>query len=831
MKIHKNLRFPCLIISLLFIPLLLQGAKFEVKVIQSSEDLPQEFCRIWKKGDTFISDGKNMALIGGIKRPLKTFSSVNAMGNLISFVPAGKNLVSDLGIGAPVIRIKYKSEYLTYSSLKQLKKNVPEGSLCFEASALYEGNEGLKAEIKTLYTFHSQKGRVDVVSFLKNTGKKEFENLGYNLYFTAFHSYYFNPFHWLDYPHLNFRVYQKKGHYLAWLNLNPYQIKPQPGKLTPGGIFKVRYVLLTDTKEESLLKEIYQILKIETYQTEIRFKHFEGNSMEVIIKDIFSNSIFFRSFLEKPDSLTLPLPEGTYQVRANFFPAVGEKFLSVGPNSENSCTLRSPPLGTVKVKIRNSKGEFVPGKVTFIGLESFKSPYFEPENPVKTERRWESFKNSIYPQPDGQKVNIPVGSYLIYASRGPEYSLDQKVIEVLKEESQELIFQIDKVVETKNLISIDPHMHTQNSDGTLLIPERIKTVVAEGVDVAVATDHNYITDYSPALKELGLSEYLAVIPGNEVTRGRVIHYNTYPLKQRPQEEHKGAINPLAKEASTLFKASRKKDPEAILQVNHPRSGTIGYFNNYYLDQESAAYALNTFDTSFDVLEVVNGPYFYHSNYVAINDWLHLLNRGYYFPLIGSSDSHTAARGEPGYARTYIHYDGEKGEKLNRAALMESIKKGRSFVSIGPLIEFKINGKYTSGDSFTAVGGKVDIWLRIQSAPWVAVDEVRIIVNGERKITFPVKTEKNLIQKFMEEISLNLVRDSYIAVEVLGKKSLYPVVQRPSRSGDLKDAVLPYALTNPVFVDVDGNGEFDPPLPEKIKLTTEVDKSKKPVERY
>jgi hypothetical protein len=54
------------------------------------------------------------------------------------------------------------------------------------------------------------------------------------------------------------------------------------------------------------------------------------------------------------------------------------------------------------------------------------------------------------------------------------------------------------------------------------------------------------------------------------------------------------------------------------------------------------------------------------------------------------------------------------------------------------------------------------------------------------------------------------------VELTGTGSLYPVVQVRSRSGQLVDAVTPYALTNPVFVDVDGNGRFDPPLPRVIR---------------
>ena len=822
-----------LAILLLFISLL-QGAEFQVEVIKGAEDLPEEFCRIWKKGDFLISDGKYLAIIGGVERPLRdilNFPATNAMGSILSFVPVGKSLVSDLGIGSPAIRIRDKREYIAYSSVKQIQEEIPEGSLCFEATALYVGKEGRRAQIKTTYQFSLHKGRIDIISTITNTGKAEFEDLSYSLYFNAFHRYYFNPFHEEKHPNLNFRVYQKKGHYLAWLNLNPYTETPQPGELAAGEVFQVHYILLTDTRSDSLLRQVYQILKIDPLPAAIHFRDFEEDLMELIVRDAFSSSIFFRSFLEKPIFFEIPLPKGTYLVRANFFPAVCEELLVVRAGEENTCILQNPPQGTLKVKIRNSQGEFVPGKVTIIGLDPTKTPYFKPENPIDTERAWEPFKNSLYPEMNVLEVRLPVGTYLIYASRGPEYTLDKKVIEVLEDECVELTFIIDKVVSTPNLISLDPHMHTQNSDGYMQISERIKSVVAEGVEVAVASDHNYISDYYPILKKLGLNKYLAVIAGSEVTTSGVIHYNTYPLKYRSEEENNGAIYPLAEEAGVLFEASRQKDPEAILQVNHPRAGTLGYFNNFHLDQQTAAFALKGFDASFDLLEVMNGAYFYGYNYEAIEDWFHLLNRGYYFPLVGSSDSHTTDKGEPGYSRTYVFYEGEIGDNLNFTALTQAIKKGRSFTSNGPLVEFNINGRYTSGDSLTAKGGKIDIWLKVQSAPWVAVDEVRLIINGERKIIFPVKTQEKVIQKFMEQISLKLERDSYIAIEVLGKRTLYPVVQNASSSGLLIDAVLPYALTNPVFVDVDGNGKFDPPLTEEILLTTDIPESMEPVKYY
>jgi hypothetical protein len=126
-------------------------------------------------------------------------------------------------------------------------------------------------------------------------------------------------------------------------------------------------------------------------------------------------------------------------------------------------------------------------------------------------------------------------------------------------------------------------------------------------------------------------------------------------------------------------------------------------------------------------------------------------------------------------------------------------------------------------------GKVGIHVRVQSAPWVSVDEVRIIINGERKLIFPVRQESQEALKFDENIVLSLDRDSSIIAEALGKKSLYPVLQAKARDGLLENAILPYALTNPVFVDVDGNGRFDPPLTEKIELI-EITGEKKIIER-
>jgi hypothetical protein len=823
-------------IALLFVlPICLQAFDIQVKKITGENDLQENISSKWQKGDYLISDGETLTILGASSRHLAlsngNYATDNAMGSIISFVPAGQNLKCDMAIGSPYIKIKEKRRYVYYSAITPSIKKTQGEYPVFVATGIYEGEKGKKLDIETTYTFIPGTGEIAVISIIRNTGSVEISDLEYSLYFGAYHNYYFSPVDKESHPKLNFRVYQKKGYSLGWLNLDPpgEEEKPTPGKLNVGEEYSIHHSLFVDKSGEKLLDTIYRKLGQETEIVTFDFKDFSGGTFEIIVRDALTSSVFYRSFLNKIPNLEIPLPEGVYEAQANTFPAVVKKLFSVGDGKENKCCLEDPARGTVRIRITDKNGQHVPGKVSFIGLGKTTSPYFLPENPVENGRRWESVKNSKFPPKEGLDVPLPIGTYLITASQGPEYSRDQEILEVFMDELTEMTFTVDKVLNTAGFVSVDPHIHTLYSDGRVDVAERIRSVVAEGVEVAMTTDHNIVMDYFPVLKKLGLEDQLTTVIGNEVSVSGLIHYNTYPLTCRPDEFMNGAIIAIADKASPLFSASRQKDPGTIIQVNHPRAGTIGYFNNLELNPDTAATSINNFDTSFDVLESLNGPHAYSSNAIAIQDWLNLLNRGYFKPLVGSSDSHTIDGDEPGYSRTYVYYKGDKGKDLDTKAVIEAIKKGHSFASNSPFVELLVNEKYIPGDSCSATGGKVNVHIKIQSAPWVSLDEVKILINGERDITFPVNASCADIVKFEKDIVLTLDRDATIIAEVSGKKSLYPVVQRTSRDGLLEDAVVPYALTNPVFVDVDGDGTFNPPLAHKIDCI-EPSEKKKIIER-
>lgn len=776
--------------------------------------------RLARVGDILLEGPALKILFGGTPRTIMTHSRYaggDAKGTIIGIAPATAEANGEVHIGSPIIRIQNRTIYVPYSEFKY-PQSFDQNQASLQASATYISPDGKKLSIKTTYVVNLNEGKVEITSTITNTGDEAWSGLAFSLLFDAMHSYYFSPFHNIYHRHLNFRFYQKRRHFLAWINLNPVPAAGSvlPDKLAPGQNFTVNYVLLTETRAERLLEKIYAWLKIPIFPAQINLPAETTGWKEIILSHLQSGSIFYRAILsEETTTVEIPLPEGLYRVRGHFFPAVVETILAVEKRKENLAKLRMPLFGKVNVRLQDSQGKAVPGKVTFLGLEPTRTPYFRPENPVETGRSFENFKNSCFPPPEGLELKLPVGTYLVTASRGPEYSFDQKVIEVLSDTSLNLVFRLDRVVEKPGLISLDPHLHTINSDGTVSISSRLISLIAEGVEAAIATDHNIVTDYLTILKKLGLEKEIAILLGTEVTVPDMIHFNLYPLNYSEKEERKGAIEPVAEKVGELFGAARNKNPQAIIQVNHPRAGTLGYFNNYQLDLVSAAYVNETFDFGFDLLEVLNGALPLSANAVALQDWLHLINRGRFYPLVGSSDSHTIDGGEPGYARTYVFYRLPKTEPLDFKAILTALKSGQAFASTGPLIDFKIN-EASLGETLSAKPGPLTFKIKVWGAPWIEVDEVRLIFNGVPRLILPIKEKSKEIVKLDEVITLEVKEDTAVVVEVIGQKTLFPIVQQPSETGDLRNAALPYALTNPIFIDLNGNGRFDPPWPEKIE---------------
>ena len=808
------------------------AGEVRVRTLTEADEASGVLCARCVVGDYLLSNENIELVVGASHRRDESFyrfPTADALGSLVFLRAAGSDIRGDIMVGTPYVRINNTTRHINYENL-EVQQSA--GRVTVVASGTYRDDSGERARFELRLPVADDSEQLDLSLAVTNVGTRPLENFIYALYFDPHQMYDFSPADSGAHAELPFRGYPRANHLVAWADPTPRKsdgynqsgwdggmILPDPlaVKLQPGDSETRHYTLLTGNDQRRVLENVFRLFGVQTHTAQLDLHSRSSGFVEVIVQETESSAVFFRGFLDAPGPLQVELPVGNYTAIANFFPGTARCTLTVTGQAPAACRLQDPPVGRLKVRILDPAGKDVPGKVSFNGQAATPTPYFRPHNPAYDDGYWESAKNSVFPLNTEAEVTLPEGSYLVSASRGPEYSLDQQTVQVRAGAQDSLVLQIERLIERHDLVSMDPHMHTLESDGAVSVREKIEALVASGVNVAISSDHNYPVDYQPALEQLGLQNYLTVYTGAEVTVPERLDYNTYPMLVQPEAYNHGAIDSLSTDLGALFQASRKRDPGVIVQVNHPRYWQFDYFSWHGLDPQSAAYAFEGLDLTFDVLEVVNGAiYENHSNLATRNDWFNLLRRGYFFPLVGSSDSHEIDQDEPGFSRTYVYRGDNRDTPLQAGWLMRQVRAGHSFASNGPILDLTVEGQLP-GNTVSVADGSATVQIDVWTVPWIEAQAVQLYVNGEgrpvqaRRVPDPLRTH------LRAELELPLDSDVFLVAEVTGTRELFPMLQRRVGLDEEGGGLFPYALTNPVFVDVDGNGSYDPPLPHEIEL--------------
>jgi hypothetical protein len=274
-----------------------------------------------------------------------------------------------------------------------------------------------------------------------------------------------------------------------------------------------------------------------------------------------------------------------------------------------------------------------------------------------------------------------------------------------------------------------------------------------------------------------------VIPGQEVTtQGNLFgHFNVFPLKA-----------PLPWRDTTpsrLFRQARGRGRDVLIQVNHPRMGSIGYFYQMGLDARTGRARSPGYDGGFQLVEVLNGDDLDRpeARDRVVADWLALLERGERYVATGGSDGHRLPYQEAGAPRTLVLLDRPSAkERPEAAAFFAALRAGRAVVSTGPRVELTVDGK-PLGARVQARPAGLPLRIRVQAAPFLHPTRVELWERSKRVETFPMRG-----QRFERTLTVKPTRDTWFVVMVRGDTLADPTLQR---------RVLPFALTNPVWVEV------------------------------
>lgn len=489
--------------------------------------------------------------------------------------------------------------------------------------------------------------------------------------------------------------------------------------------------------------------------------------------------------------------------------------------------------GTVVVSVTDDQAKAIPAKVEFRGNGETPTPDWGPETAEHFVR------NLAYTENGAFKTELQAGEYDVIVSRGPEYDAVFTKVQVTAGKTTELKASLKHSVKTPGWVSSDFHSHSSPSgDNTGSQKGRVLNLAAEHVEFAPCTEHNRVSTYDQHIAGLKLKPFLATVSGMEQT-GRPLplnHQNVFPMKHSPRtQDGGGPVTDSSPETQMERLALWDDRSEKLIQQNHPDLGWLFY------DKNGDGTPDEGYSRSFplmDVMEIhpidriLDREQFDVRNGKAFNNnrmlnWLQLLNQGFRIYGVVNTDAHYNFHGS-GWLRNWIQSSTDDPAKIDPLEMVHASEQGRLVMSNGPYLE----ATFTAGDQGTTVvsgqdleakSGKVKVHVRVQCANWLNVDTVFLLINGKVSEAFQFnRTDHPDVfadgaVKFDQQREIMLAEDSHLVVVTGHRTEILGDVMGPSGG-----AQHPTALTNPVFVDVDGNGfqankdTLGHPLPVKFK---------------
>ncbi|WP_437658733.1 hypothetical protein [Sorangium sp. So ce1182] len=336
------------------------------------------------------------------------------------------------------------------------------------------------------------------------------------------------------------------------------------------------------------------------------------------------------------------------------------------------------------------------------------------------------------------EIPLPPGQVRVVASRGPEFSLAEATVDVAEGGAARLELTIARVVDTTGYIACDLRQHTARSaDASASAAARVASNAVEGVECAVASEHNLVADLSPAVADLKLEGRLRMLPGDELTSARsgagLGSVSVFPLDAAAPP---GALRWRDQAAGALLDEVRALPGERVIQVSRaagsgsplhaldaPRSAP---------DQGSGLVAQLGDGAGADAIEVWTGREIAARDR-ALEELWGLLRASRPVTPTAASDTHGLHGAEPGYPRTYVGVADDDPGRLDVADLVSALRRRRDVViTNGPFVTVRLGAARQGGVASPRRGARreaLSLSIRVERAPWVDAGELHVLVGG------------------------------------------------------------------------------------------------------
>jgi hypothetical protein len=499
------------------------------------------------------------------------------------------------------------------------------------------------------------------------------------------------------------------------------------------------------------------------------------------------------------------LEPGTYTLIADKigWPRSAEQRVTIAAGATATAALSLPETAKVPYRVTDGADRNIAAKITIVGTD-----------PSPPDARFHSISDGFAAgvvrtyytrrgtSDDESVLEIEPGTYRVVVSRGSEYTLDDRMMTFAAGGNDRLVSKLVRVLDSPGYVKADFHQHGVNSpDAATPMRERLVTYLAAGMEFIGSSDHDYLTDYTPLIAELGVADQIASMVGVESTPFDYGHFNAFPLPVRADMPNNGAPDWGDGEHTNLSPgrlfAKFRSLGASVVQVNHarvpgarssPYSGFQAYFDrvalSYDLDlgvfggDEDAQPVANDvlriaadeplWSDDFDTMEIYNGfslkmdpqegQVVDEKVDVLRRDWFNLLSMGKVVTAVGNTDSH-GRNNDPAEAPfNYVRVtDDTRPGFVTKEDVLNALKVSRDvIVTNGPFVTFHVNGdaQPALGRLVAATNDRVRLTIKVQSPAWMPVDEVKVYSNNRYQIPPPPTGFEAMAPRLVVRLSEN-----------------------------------------------------------------------------
>jgi len=655
------------------------------------------------------------------------------------------------------------------------------------------------------------------------------------------------------------------------LAARPEFLHNQPGvvDLEPGETTSRRHwVYVGDGSISSVVDPMYAALEVETVSISGTVTNGAGAALpRARVTAIAGDAAFNQARTDSEGRFSFEVPPGEYDLVARFQGQVTPAATPVDATVAAVSDVAMDVIGETRidVAIRNPDGDAIPGRVTVVCVDGCDHSPTLLEGDVNYDRLGGNVAAIAFADSTGDvQISVTPGDYRVVVSRGitwstwPTDAIDSGGSEVSLTAGDvvALTAEIAQVIDTTGALSSDFHLHSIRSmDTPIPIAPRVVSMVAEGVEVLVSTDHDNVTDYAPYLADAGLADQAVSIVGLEVTTDTYGHFNGFPVVRDPESRNGGALDwgggpGLSVPPSGVFSWFAEQPGEQVIQMNHADGlGLIqGLDVNVLsgeayadpelmrlpadgLDEETGDNGL--WDEGFTAMEILNGKSD-DGYWRRMRWWFSMIGRGFAPTGTAVTDTHVLYGHLGAVPRSFVFTgeDGDSVDEFDSDEFAEAINSGRVLGTAGPFVSLSAsNGDQTIGlgEVLSVEAGPATVSLRIQMPTWMALDTLDVYTNVEDigwvpsstsnqpievSDTMPIAwTEEHVVEVVVGstsherleqtvELEMEPAVDSYVVFvlrDAAGVRSPWPASHEP-----------PFAFTNPIYLDADGGGYDNPP---------------------